>query len=373
MRAHHLVVMLSLAVSRPAAAVPHKVLVLQSEGRADAATRGKINAAIVKLALASEPQTSAGELTYSDAATAVGCKPETALCRDEVLGMLAVDEIVTTTVTPKPGGLEIAVHRITMGGVSRDATMLLLTGTPPDKLDGIAPLFGAKPAARPAPAAPPAPASPGPAARPSPVSPAAAPPGPTARPAIAASPGPAGPAASAPPAPPGRPTSPALATTERPAGEPPLIPPPTAVKHEPLPPPGTMTPGASPMGTANVPPADEPSTRRHRLEIAGMAGGGGMVVIGLVLWSAASGVQGDIDKAPTRTKQDLIDLKNLESKGDGYAALGNLFTVGGLVIGGIGTYYYIKDRRAASTTTARLTPTVFDHGAGLVFTIGGTP
>jgi hypothetical protein len=104
-----------------------------------------------------------------------------------------------------------------------------------------------------------------------------------------------------------------------------------------------------------------------------MAGGGAMVVIGLVLWGAASGVQGDIDKAPTTTKQNLIDLRNLESKGDGYAGLGNLFTIGGVVIGGIGTYFYIKDRRAASTTSARLMPTVLDHGVGLVFTMGGTP
>jgi hypothetical protein len=119
---------------------------------------------------------------------------------------------------------------------------------------------------------------------------------------------------------------------------------------------------------------DEPSTRRHRLEIAGMAGGAGMVVLGFLLWGAASGVQGDIDNAPTKTKQDLMDLKNLESKGDGYAGLGNLFTLSGLVIGGIGTYYYIKDRRTAPTTSsARLLPTVIDHGVGVVFTIGGTP
>lgn len=328
MKSRHLVAMLALAASRPAAAESHKLLVLQSEGRTDAATRAKIDAAIVKLATAAEPQTSAGELNFSDAATAVGCKPEAATCKDEVLGMLAVDEIVITTVTPKPGGIEIAVRRVTKGGASRDATMLLASGTPPDKLDGIAPLFGVKPAAHPAPATPPAPAA-------------------------------------KPPAPP----APAITTTGHPAGEP-VIPAPTAVKQVPPQPPIATQNAGQPM---SPPPADQSNTRRHQLEIAGMAGGGGMVVIGLLLWGAASSVQGDIDKAPTTTQQDLTNLRNLESKGDGYAGLGNLFTIGGLVIGGIGTYFYIKDRRTAPTTSARLMPTVFDHGAGVVLTFGGTP
>lgn len=327
MKSRHLVAMLALAASRPAAAESHKLLVLQSEGRTDAATRAKIDAAIVKLATAAEPQTSAGELNFSDAATAVGCKPEAATCKDEVLGMLAVDEIVITTVTPKPGGTEIAVRRVTKGGASRALTMLLASGTPPDKLDGIAPLFGVKPAAHPGPATPAGPA-------PSPASPA-----------------------------------PAIMTTGHPAGEP-LVPAPTAVGHVPPQPPVATRVASEPM---SPPPADRSNTRRHNLEIAGMAGGGGMVVIGLLLWGAASSVQGDIDKAPTTTQQDLTNLRNLESKGDGYAGLGNLFTVGGLVLGGIGTYFYIKDRRTASTTSARLMPTVFDHGAGVVLTFGGTP
>jgi len=339
MRLRYLVATLALAMSRPAAAEPHKLLVLQSEGRAPAATRAKIDAAIVKLALITEPRTSAGELNYTDAATAVGCKPDTASCKDEVLGMLAVDEIVITTVTPKPGGIEVAVRRVAKGGATREMTVLLATGTPPDKLDGIAPLFGDRPAA---PGSSPAPA-------PALIGPPPAPP-PAGRPAA--------------------PSPSALSTTTPPSGGPPAIPAPTTVKQEPLPPP-VATPVAGTQ--ANVQPMDDASTRRHRLEIAGMAGGGGMVVLGLLFWGAANSVQGDIDKAPTTTKQNLIDLKNLESKGDAYAGLGNLLTISGLVAGGIGTYFYIKDRRAASTTSARLMPAVLDHGAGLVFTMGGTP
>jgi hypothetical protein len=45
----------------------------------------------------------------------------------------------------------------------------------------------------------------------------------------------------------------------------------------------------------------------------------------------------------------------------------------GVVLGGIATYLYIRDRRPARAQTARLVPTVLDHGAGLVLTFGGTP
>jgi len=274
---------LTLAAS-PAVADAHKLLVLQSEGRADASTRSKIDAAIVKLAVADDPQAAAGELNFTDAATAVGCKPEAAACKDEVLGMLAVDEIVITTLAPRPGGLEITVRRISKGGGSRDATMLLAAGTPPDKLDGIAPLFAPPPAPAPLPVAP-----------------------------------------------------------------------------EPTP---------SPIVTER-PPLDPTSNRR--LEITGMAGGGALVVLGLLMWSAANGVDSDIAKAPTSTAADLRHLRDLESKGDGYATLGNVFAISGLVVGGISTYFYVRDRRAAATTSARLMPTVLDHGAGVVLTIGGLP
>ncbi len=314
MRSRHLVAMLALAVARPAAADSPKLLVLQSDGRADAATRAKIDAAIVKLAIASDPQAAAGDLTYGDAATAVGCKPETPACKDEVLGMLAVDEIVITTVTPRPGGLEIAVRRVAKAGPSRDATMLLATGAPPDKLDAIAALFGAEPAA------------------------------------VAT-----------------RPTPP-------PPRDPPVIPSPAT------PPPAAQRPAPSPVAAPAAParsgpePIEPPGSGNHRLEMIGMVGGAGLTVVGVILWGAASSTQGDINSAPTATKQNLIDLKNLESRGDAYAGVGNVLVIGGLIVGGLATYFYIKDRgAAAATSTARLWPTVLDHGAGLVLTLGGTP
>jgi hypothetical protein len=288
-------------VPRLAAAEPRKVLVMQSEGRADARLRAQIDAAITRLATAAQLQASAGELTFTDAATAVGCRPEAASCKDEVMGMLSVDEIVVTTVTPKPGGVEIAVQRIARGGATRDATMLLATGASPGKLDRIAPLFS-EPRDAPAPLADPAPVIPAPAA----VAPA----------------------------------SPAV-------------------------------PETAPAGSTAL--AEQPAPRDGHLELAGMIGGGSMLVLGMVLWGAASSTQDDINRAPTRTPRDLASLKDLESRGDLYAAAGNVLVVTGAVLGGISTYLYVRDRRATGAQTARLVPTVLPHGAGLVLTLGGMP
>jgi hypothetical protein len=130
-------------------------------------------------------------------------------------------------------------------------------------------------------------------------------------------------------------------------------------------------PETAPAGPVAL-PADQPGSR-DRLELAGMIGGGGALVLGLVLWGAASSTQDDINNAPTRTRQDLANLKDLESRGDIYAAAGNVLVATGAVVGGIATYLYIRDRRAAGAQTARLVPTVLDHGAGLVLTLGGMP
>jgi hypothetical protein len=190
--------------------------------------------------------------------------------------------------------------------------MLLATGSAPDKLDGIAPLFGATPP---------------------------------------------------PPPPPPEPIT----------HEPPAVPP-ASTAQEPPSPSVVVTPPSDTL-------ADQPSAGRHRLELAGMASGGGLVLLSFFLWGAARGTQSEIDTAPTRTQQDLVHLRDLESRGDTYAAFGNLFAISGLVIGGLGTYFYIKDHRradAASTPPStqarvRITPTLFDHGGGLVLTLGGPP
>ena len=141
---------LVLAMTATAVADPHKILVLQTEGRADATTRAKIDTALVRLAASPGKDVSPGEITFTDAAAAVGCKPELPACRDEVLGMLTVDEVVYATTTPKPGGLEVEVHRVTRGGVTRDAKVMLASGQSMDSLDSLAPLFTESKAVEPA-------------------------------------------------------------------------------------------------------------------------------------------------------------------------------------------------------------------------------
>ena len=324
MKARHLAAAALVLAPRLATAEPHKVLVLQSEGRAAAGLRAKIDAAVTRLAAAAQLQASAGELTFTDAATAVGCRPDAPSCKEEVIGMLSVDEIVITTVTPKPGGVEIAVQRIARGGAAREATMRLANGAPPDKLEAIAALFGEPRGAKTAPPS-------------------------SDRPAAAATPPPA----------------PAIAPAA-PAEPAPGVPAPTAVAPAPPAVPETMPAGSAPL-------ADQPALRDRRLELAGMIGGGSMVALGVILWGAASSTQDDINQAPTRTRQDLANLRDLESRGDVYAAVGNVLVATGTVLGGIATYLYIRDRRAAGAQTARLVPTVIDHGAGLVLTLGGMP
>jgi len=314
-RSSSLVAALLVVTTATASADTRKVLVLQSEGRVDGAMRAKIDAAILDLAKSiPAAEVSPGDTTLSDAAAAVGCKPDTQPCREEILGMLAVDELVYTTLTQKPGGTEIEVHRASKGS-STDAKMLLAANAAPDKLDPIASLFGGKPA---------------------------------------------DPVTVPPPNPNLNPTEPVTGTNPPPGG------PITA----PMPPTGPMGPGPQP-GLADV----EPSHRRQRLELAGMIGGGALILIGFMCWGSANDLQSQINEAPTQTKAQLDALADLESRGDAYAGWGNALFLGGAVLGGISTYFFIKDRRAhRHATTARITPTVFDHGgAGLALTFGALP
>jgi hypothetical protein len=315
-----LVVTLSV-IAGVASADPHHVLVLKSEGPADAATRAKVDASITKLAKHLDGKVTAGDITLGDAAAAVGCQPETPQCKDEVLATLAVDEVVATTVVPeRNGNLKITVRRISKTG-TQDATTTIAPAQT-DKLEPISPLFGM-------------PAAPGPA-------PATAT---TALPPPSTSPTPA----------------PAISTMT-PTGDTP--PPETAPAPTPAP-----TPAALPAPTTTPADVDDHSSRR-RYELAGMIGGGGCVVLSFVLWGAAASTQSDIDKAPTKTTKDIQNLKDLESKGDAQAGLGNLLFVGGIALGAVSTYFYIKDRNSSSRQ-ARIAPAVFDHGAGLTLTIGG--
>jgi len=300
------------------ASADDKVLVLRAEGRADKKVRMKVEGAVLKLAKTTGEATTAGDVTYGDAATMVGCKPDEDKCKDEVLGMLAVDEIVTITTTPKPGGIEVMVSRIGKGGTTKTASTLV-TPDKAEELAAISPLFGT-----------------------------------------------AGPASPLPP--------PVVSTTTQPpppVREPirePVTPPPATTTTAPPPTVAEPTPAAMPA------PVDEPRDDRprgnRRLAMFGMAGGGAMVLVGMVFWASASGIEDEIRDAPKRTRADLQHVKDLEAEGDAYATTGNVLAIGGLILGGVSTYYFIKSGRRSSHT-ASVSP-ILGNGTGIAITWGGS-
>lgn len=294
------------------AAAETKIQVLQADGRADAKVRAKIDAALLAVAKSSGVNVIPGDITFTDAAAAVGCKPTEAACKDEVLGMLSVDEIVVTTVTPKSGGFEVAVRRLGKGAAAREAINFVAFDRV-DRLDTLAPLFSTK-------LAPASTSSPEP---------------------VTAVPFDSGQAAT--------------------SGTPP----------------STGTPRtASPIETRPDPYTADLDARppNRRLQVAGMVGGGAMVLVGLVLWGTAANLQSNIDDAPDETVPQIRALQDLESRGDGYAIVGNALVASGLVVGGISTLYFIKRGRSSERArSARLVPVVVDGGGGIALTFGGTP
>jgi hypothetical protein len=307
-----------------------KLLILHSEGRADAKTRSKVDTAIVKLAKTGPDLVTPGEITFSEAAAMVGCRAEDPTCAGEVITTLAVDELIIVTVSPKPpDGYEIKVRR-TGKGTTKDGSVTVSVDKL-DKLEALAPMFGGK--------APP---------------PAFEPPG-----------GPTKPVGPEPPP----------AVTTKPPVEPPVVTKPPVTTDKPTPDLTPMNPTEPAKPVVETQRSDKQPRDRRRLYIGGMITGGAMVFLGVILWSTASAVQGQIDEAPTRTKADIDDLRDLERKADSLAGWGNFFALGGLVVGGVATYFYVKHQRTkpSRSRTASFAPALFDRGAGVTLTFGGTP
>lgn len=325
----------------------HQVLVLRAEGNADSGSRTSVDAHVMRLAKHIDGKVEAGDITLTEAAAVVGCKLSDASCKDEVLTTLGVDEIVGTTVTTTPTGLNVTVRRYTKGNAPRSAQTTLPTGKPPEtKINAeLGPLFGMgtatakKPDKKPAPAV----SDKTPRKEPTPATTAPTPPAP---------------ATAEPPPPPPPSTPPAPTTT----------PPPTTTADASTEPISSETPATTPPAT----PPPEGGTGTSRLPKIGMAIGGGMVVVGIILWVQAASLQGEIDNAPARNPADFARLRDLEGQADTTATFGNLFMAAGIIVGGLSTYWFFKDRRANNNNTARtarITPTVFPHGAGVA--IGG--
>jgi hypothetical protein len=315
-----------LAATRVASADGHHIMVLRAEGTADAATRSKIDTQILKLAKNADGNAEAGDITFADASAAAGCSASEASCKDEVLGMLGVDEIVAVTVNNGRAGTEITVRRLPKTGMPHEAHAAMAAGQSTDAKVNveIGPLFGVN--------------------------------GEIA--ATSLHEGPVGPIGPTPP-PNTHDTHDTHDTQNTHDAQPPRSPQVTVLT-------------AAPNG--QITDAGEDRHDNRRLHVAGLAVGGGLALLGLLMWAEASSTQGDIDAAPTRTLADFQNLQDLQSRADTFASLGNVMFVGGVLVGGIAGYLYWRDRRAGhSSHQAHLAPAVFDHGAGLTLSFGGAP
>jgi hypothetical protein len=118
---------------------------------------------------------------------------------------------------------------------------------------------------------------------------------------------------------------------------------------------------------------DQPVERDHR-PIYGLAAGGSLMVVGVLLWGEASSTQDEIYNLPTpKSAKDFHNLTDLESRGDTYALLGNVSFLGGMTVAAISGYFYWRERTQRNGQHARVMPAVFDHGAGIALRFGGSP
>ncbi len=114
-----------------------------------------------------------------------------------------------------------------------------------------------------------------------------------------------------------------------------------------------------PVPTAPVAPVPPPYDNRKRNTGILVASGGGLaLLIGLVLWNNKSGVQDDIDNAPTDNADDFARLEELESRAFKYAMIGNVMVLTGLGVGAYGGWMIYQDRKERHmVVTPQVTPT----------------
>lgn len=297
-------------------------VVLKADGNASADIKARVDVQVLRLAKTLDPTVEPGDVTFADAATAVGCSGDEVRCRGEVVGMMAVDEVVSTTVTALPNGdIRVVVRRVPKAGAIRDAQTTVLAGQPlePNVATSVGPIFGVRP-----------------------------------KPVTAGTANPVPPNAGGFPAP--------LDDTANGAGAP------SGSGQTPEP-----QPRLRPIPQAETRGDSDTTGHRHSAKpIIGLAAGGAFITLSIILWSQAAATQNDINLAPTNSSSDFRYLRDLEAKGDAYANIGNVFFITGAVVAGVSGYFLWRDRRAPSGH-ARITPAVFDHGAGIALTVGGTP
>jgi hypothetical protein len=109
-------------------------------------------------------------------------------------------------------------------------------------------------------------------------------------------------------------------------------------------------------------------TRERKLGVAFAASGVIAMVVGVSLWSSASGLQDQIDRAPDATLGQIQALQDLEDRAGSKALWGNVFFFVGLAAAGVGGYFLWKDHTNRNATVA---PVPTEDGAGMTLVLGG--
>jgi hypothetical protein len=136
-----LATMLALS-STLAFAAPHRVTVLPIDGDADPALRKQLGVVVMQLAKIGGGAITAGDTTFVDVATAVGCDPHTPACADTVLSTLGVDEIVYGSAFSGGGQTTAVISRVAKGQPRRDQTVSISAGAKADSAEPtLRPLF----------------------------------------------------------------------------------------------------------------------------------------------------------------------------------------------------------------------------------------
>ncbi len=130
----------------PALAGPRKVLVLPLDGTAEPATRTRLSASLQKMARVLDGEVIAGDATFNDTATAIGCDPTKPACVESVRATLAVDELVFGTADEDAGTVTLIVKRSMKGKPPREVTRSFAASTPPQKVEvELLPVFSSEP------------------------------------------------------------------------------------------------------------------------------------------------------------------------------------------------------------------------------------
>lgn len=133
-------------VAGPAVAGPRQVLVLPLDGNAPKATRTKLSASLQRMARVLDGEVQAGEATFVDTATAIGCDPTKPACAENVRATLGVDELVYGTADVDDGEVTLVVTRYAKGKERREQTMRIGTNEPASKVEvELLPVFSSEP------------------------------------------------------------------------------------------------------------------------------------------------------------------------------------------------------------------------------------